>query len=106
MDKVPIRKITRAWVLVASLASIARAEGIDFESAAYATDKTVVGADGWVLSATDPLSAQDDFKIQAGLAGEGRWATAQSAGAASIYRSLVNSSGIPSLDVPWRWRGL
>ncbi|MBW8890015.1 MAG: chitobiase/beta-hexosaminidase C-terminal domain-containing protein [Fibrobacteres bacterium] len=106
MEKVPIRKITCAFVLVSCLASIARAEGIDFESAAYTTDKTLVGADGWVLTATDPLSAQDDFKIQAGLAGEGRWAHAQSAGAASIYRSLGNSSSTTTLDMRWRWRGL
>jgi len=106
MEKVPIRKIKSAFVLVTCLASIARAEGIDFESAAYATDKTLVGADGWVLTATDPLSAQDDFKIQAGLTGEGRWAHAQTAGAASVYRSLGNSSSTTTLDVRWRWRGL
>lgn len=93
--------------LAACLASGARAETLDFESAAYAAEKALAGSDGWLQLSTDPVSAQDRFKIQAGTAGEGRWVHAQTAGPSTVYRPIGNTLGnAPTIDVRWRWRGL
>jgi hypothetical protein len=107
MREFPIAKTVFALGLAACLAGGAYAETIDFENPAYATDKTVVGSDGWLQASTDPVTAQDNFKIQAGTLGEGRWLHARTAGLATVYRPLGNALGNAQLiDVRWRWRGL
>jgi hypothetical protein len=107
MRNIPIRNAARASILAACLAAAARSEIIDFEGPVYAADKSLVGADGWTASAADLQAAQENFRIQAGDPGQGRWVHAQTSGTAAVYRPVGNAAGnAPLLDVRWRWRGL
>jgi hypothetical protein len=106
MREFPFKKTSFAFGLAACLASAARGETVDFESPAYTAEKALAGSDGWLQLSTDPIAAQDYFKIQAGSAGEGRWVHARASGPATVYRSIGNDLGnAPLIDVRWRWRG-
>ncbi|MDB5105680.1 MAG: S-layer protein [Fibrobacteres bacterium] len=98
----------KAWALIlaAGLFGLstgsASAQTVDFESSAYAADKTIVGADGW-LQATEPVfEVPDNFKAQAGAGG--KWLHALTSTNTTVYRSFPSIAGI--LDVRWKWRAL
>ena len=75
---------------------------IDFESAPYVTDKSIVDLDGWTKSSDPVLEYPDNFKIQTGPGG--RWIHALTTTQTTLYRSYPSFTGV--LDVRWKWRGL
>ena len=86
----------------------ASAETLDFESPLYATGKTIVGTDLWIVSTEGTGQAPDNFKIQAegaGTAGQtGKWAHILTTTATTVHRLFPSASG--ALDVRWKWRAL
>ncbi len=107
MRNIPIGKTALVYALAAGLAGGAFAETLDFESPAYTTEKSVVGSDGWLLASDAAASAQDNFKIQAGAAGEGRWVHARVSGLSAAYRPIAAPLGSAQfIDLRWRWRAL
>ena len=96
------RGVLGALAMLASLPACLRvqAETVDFESALYTADKTLVDLDRWARS-TEPLAGNsDNFKIQAGP--EGKWLHCLTTTGTTIYRTFPDI-GV-SLDLRWRWR--
>lgn len=96
------RRLRSAACLAGLMAGFAPAQSVDFEAPEYVAEKTLIGADGWVLSSESQSANADNFTIQSGA--EGKWVHALSSGSTAIYRPFPSQSGI--LDVRWKWRAM